>query len=275
MARYAIGDIQGCYDELRELLLKIGFSADRDQLWFVGDLVNRGPKSLETLRFVRSLGANATVVLGNHDLHLLALYFGKSDKRKDSDTLDEVLSAPDREALLQWLLNLPLAHYESQSRDLLIHGGLVPQWTLEQTLGLAREVQESLRRDPASLFAEMYGNRPDQWSETLSGMDRLRFTINTLTRMRFCTADGRIDLKMKGPPSSGRAPFLPWFEHENRRTRDVRVIFGHWSALGFHKAPGIVALDTGCVWGGSLTAYDLDADRPPVSLPCSGYQDIE
>ena len=181
--------------------------------------------------------------------------------------------APDRDLLLEWLLTRPLAHFDAAAGDLLIHGGLVPEWTVEKTLALAREVESALRDDPRALFDAMYGDRPDRWSEDLSGFDRLRFIINVLTRMRFCTADGRIDLRMKGPPSDARPPFLPWFAHEHRRSRDVRVIFGHWSTLGYYDDGRALALDTGCVWGGALTAVDLDdPERPPVSLPCRGYQ---
>lgn len=274
MARFAIGDVQGCHDELRELLRRIDFRSDRDRLWLVGDLVNRGPKSLETLRFVRALGDNAVAVLGNHDLHLLALACGGSAVRKAGDTLDAVLAAADRDTLIQWLLQRPLAWFDAQHGDLLIHGGLVPQWTIDTTLTLAHEVEAALRSDPAGLFEQMYGDRPDRWSEDLAGIERLRFTINVLTRMRFCTADGRLDLKLKGPPSQAHGPYRPWYEFPARRSRTARVIFGHWSALGYLKAHGVVALDSGCVWGGSLTAYALDEDRPPVSLDCPCHQSV-
>jgi bis(5''-nucleosyl)-tetraphosphatase (symmetrical) len=273
VARIAIGDVQGCYDELRTLLERCGYAPERDRLWLVGDLVNRGPRSLEVLRFVRALGDSATVVLGNHDLHLLAVALGTRRTLRGDDTLDAIFEAPDRDLLLEWLLTRPLAHFDAAAGDLLIHGGLVPEWTVEKTLALAREVESALRDDPRALFDAMYGDRPDRWSEDLSGFDRLRFIINVLTRMRFCTADGRIDLRMKGPPSDARPPFLPWFAHEHRRSRDVRVIFGHWSTLGYYDDGRALALDTGCVWGGALTAVDLDdPERPPVSLPCRGYQ---
>lgn len=277
MARLAIGDIQGCCDELRALLARCRFRPDRDRLWLVGDLVNRGPQSLEVLRFVRALGDNAVAVLGNHDLHLLALAHGPGRGGRSGDTLDAVLAAPDRDALLEWLRTRPLAHFEPHRReatrgDLLVHGGLVPQWSAEDALALAREVQRELCERPEALFAAMYGNRPDRWSEALAGMDRLRFAINTLTRMRYCTADGRIDLKLKGAPDAAHAPFEPWFRIEDRRSRDVRVVFGHWSTLGYHNDGRVVALDTGCVWGGALTAYDLEADGAPVSLPCRPHR---
>lgn len=270
MTRYAIGDVQGCHDELRALLAALKFSADRDRLWFVGDLVNRGPQSLETLRLVRALGDNALVVLGNHDLHLLAVMHGARAKRR-SDTLDAVLAAPDREALAEWLLTRPLAM--SEAGDLLVHAGVVPQWTVAATLGLAREVEAALRRDPRRLLERMYGNAPDTWSESLEGMERLRFAINVLTRMRVCTADGRIDLTLKGAPPPPPSPLRPWFTFAGRATRGSRVIFGHWSALGLVLEPGVLGLDTGCVWGGALTAVDLDAaNAAPVEVPCGGYQ---
>ncbi|HEY2037849.1 MAG TPA: symmetrical bis(5'-nucleosyl)-tetraphosphatase [Steroidobacteraceae bacterium] len=273
MSRHAIGDIQGCCDELHALIKQTGFAADRDRLWFVGDLVNRGPQSLEVLRFVRALGDNAIVVLGNHDLHLLAVACGCRPARR-SDTLDEILRAPDRDTLLEWLATRPLAHFEAG--DLLVHAGVVPQWTAETTLGLAREVESALRNDPRNLFDHMYGDEPDHWSADVAGTDRLRFAINVLTRIRVCTNDGRINLRLKGKPPAGGSQWLPWFEAEGRRTRDVRVIFGHWSALGLVMRDDVVGLDTGCVWGGRLTAFDLDRNRSsgaaPLSVSCAGYQ---
>jgi bis(5'-nucleosyl)-tetraphosphatase (symmetrical) len=271
VTRYAVGDLQGCDEELRALLARLRFCADRDRLWFVGDLVNRGPGSLATLRLVRALGDNAVVVLGNHDLHLLAIAHGAHRRRK-SDTLDEVFAAPDREALLQWLLARPLAHAEGE--DLMVHAGLVPQWSAAHTLSLAHEVEGALRRDPRALFEQMYGNEPERWDEGLRGAERLRFIINVLTRLRMCTADGRVDLSIKGPPPPPPSPLRPWFEHRRRASRGVRVIFGHWSALGLVQRDGVVGLDTGCVWGGTLTALDLDSERPPVSQPCAAHQRI-
>ena len=271
MTRYAIGDVQGCDAELRALLKKIGFSADRDQLWFVGDLVNRGPGSLATLRFVRSLGANAAVVLGNHDLHLLAVAHGVQRRRK-SDTLDDILSAKDREPLIEWLLGCPLAYCEGS--DLMVHAGLVPQWSLSVTLRLAAEVSAALRSDARALFANMYGDEPDEWREDLAGYERLRFIINVLTRLRVCTAAGRVDLASKGEPLPPPSPWRPWFEHPQRRSRDARVVFGHWSALGLVLRPDVIGLDSGCVWGGALTAFDLDEARAPFSVGCAEHQRI-
>jgi bis(5'-nucleosyl)-tetraphosphatase (symmetrical) len=273
MARFAIGDIQGCAAELAALVKRIGFSADRDRLWFVGDLVNRGPASLEALRYIRSLGENAVVVLGNHDLHLLAVALGKAPERS-GDTLSQILRASDRGALLEWLLQRPLAHQDAPGGDLLIHAGLVPQWSVPEALTLTGEASAALRLDPEAFFAHMYGDQPDHWRGDLAGMERWRFIVNTLTRLRVCAADGRINLKLKGPPP-GAGPFRPWFEIETRRSRDTRIVFGHWSALGYLNAHGVIALDTGCVWGGALTAIDLDADAGPVSIPCTGYQALE
>lgn len=275
MTIHAIGDIQGCYDELRTLVAQLGFKPDRDQLWFTGDLVNRGPRSVETLRYVRSLGDNAVTVLGNHDLHLLAVAFASKRNIKSRDTIQDVLGARDKDALLEWLLSRPLAHFDPARADLLVHAGLVPQWTAGTTLALAREVEAALKKDPRAVFDEMYGNQPDQWSDSLQGMDRLRFAINALTRLRVCTREGRIDLKMKGGAQDIKPPWKPWFEWDNRESRNVRVIFGHWSALGLVRTQGVVGLDTGCVWGRTLTALDLDAeDAKPVSTACRGYQEV-
>ena len=265
----------GFHDELRALVAQLDFRADRDQLWFTGDLVNRGPQSLETLRYVRSLGDNAVTVLGNHDLHLLAVAYATKRKIKSADTIEDILEARDRDTLLEWLISRPLIHHDSSRKTLLVHAGLVPQWSADTAATLAREVEAALTKDPRALFDEMYGDQPDKWSDSLQGMDRLRFAINALTRLRVCTREGRVDLKMKGGAKDIRAPFKPWFEWDHRESRDVRVIFGHWSALGLVRTHGVVGLDTGCVWGGSLTAFDIDApDAKPVSTPCRGYQDI-
>jgi bis(5'-nucleosyl)-tetraphosphatase (symmetrical) len=274
MARFAIGDVQGCATELRALLTRLKFSADRDQLWFVGDLVNRGPESLESLRLIRALGDNAVVVLGNHDLHLLARGYGADLRDKPGDTLTEILRAPDRLALLQWLLERPLAYQDPAQGELLVHAGLVPQWTVTQTLALSQEVHTALVAGPENFFAHMYGDKPDLWTEDLRGTERLRFIVNTLTRLRVCTPEGRVALKAKGPPRAGAA-LLPWFEVPGRASRDARIVFGHWSTLGFVNAHGVIGLDTGCVWGGSLTAVNLDQPIRPISIPCTGYQEPE
>ena len=272
MSRYAIGDVQGCYEELRDLLARLKFSSDRDQLWFAGDLVNRGPRSLEVLRFVHALRDNAITVLGNHDLHLLAVAFGSQRKRK-SDTLNDIFTAPDRDDLLGWLLSRPLAYHERG--DLMVHAGLVPQWTVATALSLAQEVQAALSTDPRALFENMYGDEPTRWSDMLAGTDRLRFAINVLTRLRVCTTEGEVDLKAKGKPPRGHSRLHPWFDIETRRSTGTRVVFGHWSALGLLVRRDVVGLDSGCVWGGALTAFDLDTDRAPISVRCSGYQPLD
>jgi bis(5'-nucleosyl)-tetraphosphatase (symmetrical) len=247
MARYAIGDLQGCHDELRELLAHIGFASDRDQLLFTGDLVNRGPDSLKVLRLVRALGANAITVLGNHDLHLLA----------------------------EWLLQQPLAVHDLRRGELLIHAGLVPQWSATDAAAAAAEVSLALRTDPAAFLARMYGNEPNQWREDLGRSERLRFTVNMLTRLRFCTAAGRVDLKLKCGPQAAPAPYAPWFSHADRAAADTRIVFGHWSTLGYLRQPKLLCLDTGCVWGGALTALDLDdPEARPQRIPCRAYQAV-
>ncbi len=265
MARWAIGDVQGCADELIELLERIQFNADRDQLWFVGDIVNRGPKSLQALRLVRSLTDNAVCVLGNHDLHLLAVALCNGRIRK-SDTIQDVLDARDRDQLIEWLLERPLAYHSAEHEDLLLHAGVVPQWSVTDTLQLAREVQRALHDEPVRLLGAMYGDQPDRWQPQLSGTERLRFAINVLTRLRFCTADGRIDFKQKGKPESAPAPWIPWYKAPRRASSATRIVFGHWSALGFYRGDRVLGLDTGCVWGGALTAVNLDA---PQSTPLS------
>lgn len=267
MARWAIGDVQGCAEELEQLIKRIGFRPDRDQLWFVGDLVNRGPASLQVLRLVRSLGDGAVCVLGNHDLHLLAVALTGAKQRR-SDTLAAIMAAPDRDQLIQWLLRCPLAHFSAEHGDLLVHAGLVPQWSVALALELAGEVQRALQSDPRPLLAALYGDLPDRWQPSLSGVERLRFCVNVLTRLRFCTPDGRIDFRQKGKPNSAPAPLLPWFKAPRRASSDVRIVFGHWSALGFYRADNVTALDTGCVWGGTLSALNLDAPKSsPVSVP--------
>jgi bis(5'-nucleosyl)-tetraphosphatase (symmetrical) len=267
VARWAIGDIQGCDDELGELLDRIGFSPDRDRLHFVGDLVNRGPRSLAVLRRVRALGDNAVTVLGNHDLHLLAVAL-VGEKLRRSDTLDEILTAPDRDALLEWLLQRPLAHHDALHGDLLVHAGLVPQWTVPEALQLAQEVELALHDHAPKLLRRMYGDEPAMWKPQLRGMQRHRFTVNVLTRLRFCTAKGAIDVKHMGTIADAPPPLLPWFRVPDRLNHGTRIVFGHWSALGFYRGENVICLDTGCVWGGALTALNLDEpDRDPVSVP--------
>lgn len=268
MATYAIGDVQGCFDELQELLARIGFDRLRDRLWFVGDLVNRGPKSLEVLRLVRSFGDAAVVVLGNHDLHLLAVAEGAARKRAD-DTLDVVLDASDREALLAWLRGRPMMHAEG--RYALVHAGLLPQWSVDKARALAAEVEATLRgADFRTFFARMYGGTPDRWDETLSGVERLRVIVNAMTRLRFCTPEGAMDFHVKNEQAP--AGYLPWFAARAPR-EEPALVCGHWSALGLKLTERFALLDSGCVWGGALTALRLE-DRWLVQVPCPGYQPI-
>lgn len=265
MATYAIGDVQGCNDELQALLSRLKFDRARDRLWFVGDLVNRGPDSLGTLRFVRSLGDAAVVVLGNHDLHLLCVAGGHANRR-DDDTLDELLAAPDAPGLLEWLRGRPLLH--SAQGYLMVHAGLLPQWSVRTALALAREVQDALRAPAYSEFlARLYGGTPLAWHDGLLAWDRLRVIVNAMTRLRFCNGAGEMDLRAKG----ALAPdgFRPWFEL--RPAGDPPIICGHWSALGLKLNEKLAALDSGCVWGGSLTALRLE-DRALFQVPCRGYQ---
>jgi len=269
MAVYAIGDLQGCHDEFRELLETLAFDPAHDRLWLTGDLVNRGAGSLAALRFVRSLGPAAEVVLGNHDLHLLAVAAGRHRLRR-GDTLAEVLAAPDRDELLAWLRERPLALSDPALGWSMVHAGLPPEWDLRTALGCAREVEQVLRADPGAFFEAMYGDEPDRWSPSLTGVDRLRFTVNCLTRLRLCAADGRLLLSFKGPPAQAPDGALPWFKVPGRRSAGERIVFGHWSALGYYAGEGVVSLDTGCVWGGALTALRLDAPAAPVALRCRG-----
>ena len=269
MALYAIGDIQGCDSELGALLEVIQFSPDRDRLWFVGDLVNRGPQSLAVLRRIRALGDAATVTLGNHDLHLLAVAFGAARLRGE-DTLDDILAAPDRDALLEWLIGRPLLHEDPELGLALVHAGLAPQWDLTTARACAREYEHALRRNPVELFESMYGDEPDRWEPTLSGAERLRFIANCFTRLRYVDGDGRLALRAKGSPKKAQARSLtPWFEAAGARWHGTRVVFGHWSTLGFFTDRNVISLDTGCVWGGSLTALRLDAPgAAPVHVGC-------
>jgi bis(5'-nucleosyl)-tetraphosphatase (symmetrical) len=272
MAVYAIGDLQGCYDEFRALLDELRFESARDRLWLTGDLVNRGPGSLATLRHVKALGAAVTVVLGNHDLHLLAAALDPKHLRP-SDTLDEVLAAPDRDELLAWLARLPLVHDDRALGWAMVHAGLPPEWDVATAAACAAEVSVALGADPRAFFEAMYGDRPDRWSPGLTGPERLRFTVNCLTRLRFLTEDGRLLLSYKGPPDGAPSGARPWFRMPGRRSADTRILFGHWSALGFYESDGVVSLDTGCVWGGALTAVRLDRAAPPVQLACRGALD--
>lgn len=259
MAVYAIGDVQGCYKSLRTLLDGLRFDPSADRLWFTGDLVNRGPDSLAALRFVKGLGDSALTVLGNHDLHLLAVATDADRSQGKDDTLQPVLDAPDADELLAWLRHLPLLHHAPELSYALVHAGLPPQWDLSQALDRAQEVETVLRGDNYREFLQhMYGDRPDRWSDSLQGLERLRFITNCLTRLRYCKADGTLCLHSKGPPGTQPEGQYPWFECPGRRSADTRIIFGHWSTLGLRVRDNICALDTGCLWGGELTAMRLD-----------------
>jgi bis(5'-nucleosyl)-tetraphosphatase (symmetrical) len=261
MATYAVGDLQGCLQPLRCLLQRVAFDPAKDRLWLVGDLVNRGPESLATLRFVYSLRDAVTCVLGNHDLHLLAAAHN-IERLKKADTLREILEALDREELLDWLRRQKLLHYDSDRDIALVHAGIPPQWSLDKALSRAAEVEEALRDDSRlPLFLDgMYGNEPAKWSGELQGVTRLRVITNYFTRMRFCTADGALDLKSKEGLDSAPRGYAPWFSHANRKTRGQKIVFGHWAALeGRCSEPGLFALDTGCVWGGAMTLLNIDS----------------
>lgn len=273
MATYAIGDLHGCHDQLRELLVKLNFQPGRDRLWLVGDLVNRGPKSLETMRYVKKLGDAAVCVLGNHDLHLLAEHAG-ARPTKPGSSLRAILDAPDREELVDWLRRLPLLHHDAALGYTMVHAGLPPQWDLTTAKNCAREVEQLLSGpDYRQLLHRMYGDSPDCWSDELTSWARARVIINMLTRLRYCDARGRIDLQSSGPPGSQPAGVVPWFGAPGRRSVDLNILFGHWSALGYYRAPGVIGLDSGCVWGGALTALRLDAkNAAPVSLSCEGFR---
>jgi bis(5'-nucleosyl)-tetraphosphatase (symmetrical) len=275
MASYAIGDVQGCFDEMRTLLKEIDFHVGRDQLWFTGDLVNRGPKSLEVMRFVKGLAGDAVTVLGNHDLHLLAVAEGR-DRYRYNDTFDDVLNAPDGDELLDWLRHRPLLHHDARLGYTLIHAGLPPQWDLAQAEACAAEVEAVLRgRRYGEYFEHMYGNQPELWSDDLTGWERLRFITNCFTRLRYCDKDGRLALEEKGAPGSQTNGYLPWFAVPGRRSAGLNIVFGHWSTLGERADAGAYPLDTGCVWGGSLTALRLDGEPRWYRIPCPRLSEPE
>jgi len=258
MASYLVGDIQGCDAPLARLIAKVGFSPSRDTLYLLGDLVNRGPASAAVLRRLMGYGDAAHCLLGNHDLSLLAVAHGHRAPHRN-DTMDDILQAPDREAMLDWLRHRSMA---LQAHGILmVHGGVLPSWDLAQALALAAEVEAVLRGPGLPDFlARMWGNQPDRWDDTLAGADRLRVVVNALTRLRFCTPGGVMDLKASGRPDQAPAGMLPWFDVPGRRTAGATIAFGHWSTLGYLRRPDLISLDTGCVWGGCLSALKLSAD---------------
>lgn len=265
MSTYAIGDLQGCHASLLRLLDEIRFDPAADRLWFVGDLVNRGPDSLTVLRRVKQLGDSAVSVLGNHDLHLLALAEGFGRVHR-GDTLDEILNAPDRDELLHWLRGRKLAWREGQV--LMVHAGVLPDWSLDETMERAAEAEAVLQGPHyREFFAQMYGNAPIAWDPDLHGVERLRVIVNAFTRLRYCSPEGQMEFHHKGPPGTQPAGWMPWFEVPGRRSADATVVVGHWSTLGLINRPDLITLDTGCLWGGKLTAIRLE-DRQVFAVPC-------
>lgn len=266
MATYAVGDIQGCLSSLCDLLDGAQFNPQQDTLWVAGDLINRGPQSLTTLRYIKNL-PSTQIVLGNHDLHLLAVAAGARNSSK-KDTFEDILTAPDRHELLHWLQQQKLLHFDASFNCIMVHAGIPPIWSLAEAQGYAAEVETVLRSDQAAdFFAAMYGKVPDFWLDSLSGIDRLRTITNYFTRMRFCDAEGRLELNTKTGPETAPEGFAPWFAHPNHRCNEHTIVFGHWAALqGQTGHNNFIALDTGCVWGGELTMLRLD-DFKKFSAP--------
>ncbi len=269
MSTYLIGDVQGCYDALQSLLRLIEFDPTKDTLGFVGDLVNRGPQSLETLRFIRSL-PSSHVVLGNHDLYCLILGYGLMPIDSYEHTLHEIMNAPDKTEILNWLREQPLIYHDVEKNFLLVHAGLPPQWTIEESVAYGKEVSDVLRSAHFNDFlSNLFGNEPISWTSNLTGQDRLRYMTNCFTRLRFCDEKGNLDLTNTRKNHDNHSIFKPWFEFRNSKKDNVDIAFGHWAALGGHcDAPRCYALDTGCVWGHSLTAIRVE-DKQRFSIPCS------
>ncbi|HEB62986.1 MAG TPA: symmetrical bis(5'-nucleosyl)-tetraphosphatase [Gammaproteobacteria bacterium] len=268
MAIYAIGDVQGCFDELLVLLDKIRFNPKQDQLWFAGDLVNRGPKSVEVLRYIKNLGDRAVAVLGNHDFHLLAVSHGCGKKLRQ-DTLQPVLDAPDSDELISWLRHRPLLHHDETVGFTMVHAGLPPQWNLSEARQYAAEVEALMRSDEFGLFLDvMYSNLPDIWNDDLKGFDRVRFIVNCMSRLRYCDQAGRLALEYKGAPGSQPDGVIPWFDVSGRRSADESIVFGHWSTLGIGLRNNTWSLDSGCLWGGKLTALRLDSEPEWFQVTC-------
>lgn len=268
MATYAIGDVQGCFASLQKLLEKIAFNPEQDVLWFAGDLVNRGADSLSTLRFVKNLGNSAITVLGNHDLHLLAI---AADHKTTKDKgLRKILKADDSDELIDWLRTRPLLHHDPSLEFTLVHAGIYHKWSLSQAQDYASELQDILR---STIYLEfihnMYGNKPKKWKKKLTGWERLRFICNVFTRMRYCNEKGELDFKNSGTPQVKASDITPWFDMPKRKTKSDRILFGHWSTLGILKRQDVYSLDTGCVWGGQLTALRIDSEEPHyISVDC-------
>lgn len=281
MATYAIGDVQGCYLSLRELLTKLNFHSDKDKLWFAGDIVNRGPDSLKTLRFIKSLGDNAVCVLGNHDLHLLAIAHGRGKQHK-KDTIADILNASDRIQLLDWLIQRPLMHYKKKYHTALVHAGIYPGWTTQQAISNAHEVEQVLQGHKArEFFKQMYGNKPSRWHDDLTGWERLRFITNCFTRMRYIRDNMKLCLKEKGSPEKQADGIIPWFDFSSMQQdakvdRTLNIVFGHWSTLKNPEQKHLYPLDTGCLWGGKLTALRIDSDMDNrTSIKCPTWQHVD
>ncbi len=265
MATYAIGDLQGCFADFQRLIDLIRFDPAQDKLWLVGDIVNRGPDSLSLLRYIKQAGDTILMVLGNHDLHLLMVAAGKAKKHRN-DTIQPILDAPDQEELLHWLRHQKLFHSEGQYA--MVHAGLLPSWSIAQAEQLAREVENALQQDNSQeLLSSMYGNEPDYWQDEWTDYMRLRVIINAMTRMRVCTLEGKMNFTYKGNLQSIPSGYFPWFNVPQRASQNCTIMCGHWSALGLHITDNLIALDTGCVWGGQLTAIRLE-DREVFQLPC-------
>jgi bis(5'-nucleosyl)-tetraphosphatase (symmetrical) len=262
MATYAVGDIQGCLKPLQALLSHVKFNPKKDTLWVAGDMINRGPESLKTLRFLYHLRSSVKAVLGNHDLHLLAVAAGHRDSSR-SDTLYSILNAPDRDILLEWLRQQPLLHHDPELNYTMVHAGIPPQWSLKKAIKYAKEVEEVLQsKDIQKFLSSMYGNEPDRWDKTLKGKERWRLITNYFTRMRFCTPSGKLELNTKAGIDTAPPGYLPWYAHENRKTNKNKIIFGHWAALeGKADHKNVFAIDTGCVWGGELTMMRLEDEK--------------
>ena len=269
MSTYAIGDLQGCFDPFMRLLEKIQFDEKQDTLWLTGDLVNRGPQSLETLRFIKNLGSHAITVLGNHDLTLLAVAFNAISYDPKRYTFGDILAASDRDALIDWLRHRPFIHQDSSLGYTLVHAGLPPQWDLVLAKSLAKEVELILQSEnPLPFFENLFGNMPNHWDPALTGMDRLRFIVNCFTRLRFCNVAGELELKVKESAENAPAGYLPWFSINTRKSQDLKILFGHWASLeGKCREPNVFPLDTGCVWGNCLTAMRL-SDGQRFTDPC-------
>ena len=271
MSTYAIGDIQGCYSELQNLLNEINFDERRDELWFTGDLVNKGPKSLQTLRFIKALGVNAKITLGNHDLHLLAVAKNIQPLLK-KDTIQEILAADDVKELIDWLKSRPLLITDDNLNFTMVHAGLPPQWSLENAKEFAKECELILQSEKINkLLAEMYGDTPNIWVNSLQDYAKQRFIINCFTRIRFCNSDGMLDFDTKVAPGKQNTSLIPWYSLPNRKTKDNKIIFGHWSTVHIgneknFKQYNVYPIDTGCLWGGRLTAMRLE-DEKIFSVP--------